>query len=131
MPYTTPSASDLTDRYPEFATAPTPRIEYWITDALRTVTTSWVESDYQPAILAYAAHRLKLEGLGTSGGGAVGELGAMGVTDFKSASMSVSFDAETVRRAGDGEWSSTRYGAEFKGFLRRNNGMPRLVGCRG
>lgn len=130
MPYTVPSASDLTDRYPEFASAPAPRIEYWITDAQRTVTTSWIEGDYQPAILAYAAHRLKLEGLGASGG-AVGELAAMGVTDFKSASMSVSFDAEAVRKAGDGEWGSTRYGTEFKLFLRRNNGMPSLVGCRG
>lgn len=130
MPYTVPTASDLTDRYPEFASAPEPRITYWINDALRTVKTSWFEDDYQPAILAYAAHRLRLEGYG-AGGGAVGDLAAMGVTSFKSASMSVDFDAETVRKAGDGEWTSTRYGAEFKVFLRRNNGMPRLVGCRG
>lgn len=130
MPYTVPTASDLTDRYPEFSSADEARIEYWITDAQRTVKASWIEDDYQPAILAYAAHRLKIEGLGTSGGD-VGELAAMGVTDFKSASMSVSFDAETVRKAGSGEYGSTRYGAEFRVFLRRNNGMSRLVGCRG
>lgn len=115
-------------RYPAFATVSDEIVEYWLDDALTIVTDSWIEADRDPAQMALAAHNLALTGYGTSGG-AVSSLAAMGITDFKSASMSVSFDAETVRRSGNGGYSSTRYGVQFLTYLRRNVGGPRLVGC--
>lgn len=114
-------------RFPAFSAVSAETILYWITDAETIVTDSWAAADIEPAKLTLAAHNLALSGAGSTGG-AVSSLAAMGVTDFKSASMSVSFDAETVRRSGNGGYSSTRYGVQFLTYLRRNVGGPRLVG---
>ena len=115
-------------RFPAFAAVDDVTIEYWLTDARLIVVDTWAENDRAPAEMTLAAHNLALSGAGSTGG-AVSSLAAMGVTDFKSASMSVSFDAETVRRSGNGGYSSTRYGVQFLTYLRRNVGGPRLVGC--
>ena len=115
-------------RFPAFASVDDATVAYWITDAETIVTDSWATADIEPAKLTLAAHNLALSGAGSTGG-AVSSLAAMGVTDFKSASMSVSFDAETVRRSGNGGYSSTRYGVQFLPYLRRNVGGARLVGC--
>lgn len=120
--------ADFLRRFPAFASVPAETILYWLTDAETTVTDDWIEADISPARMALAAHNLALSGAG-SAGGAVASLAAMGVTDFKSASMSVSFDAESVRRSGNGGYSSTRYGVQFLTYLRRNRGGPRLIGC--
>lgn len=125
MPYTTPTAADLKLRYPAFAAVDDAVVDYWLEDALLTVKTSWIEDDYQPAIMALAAHNMASEGLGS--GGDIASLGAAGVTDFKSASMSVSFDAATVRASSGGGYDSTRYGIAFKVYLRRNRGGPFLA----
>lgn len=132
MAYIEPDADALKTRFPAFAAVDDVTIDYWLTDARLTVTDDWIENDRAPAEMALAAHNLALSGAGASGG-AVANLAAMGVTDFKSASMSVSFDAETVRRSGNGGYSSTRYGVQFLTYLRRNRGGPRLIGaaCRG
>ena len=132
MAYVQPTATTLKSRFPAFAAVADETVEYWLTDARLIVTDAWIEGDRAPAEMALAAHNLALSGAG-SAGGAVANLAAMGVTDFKSASMSVSLDAETVRRSGNGGYSSTRYGVQFLTYLRRNRGGPRLIGaaCRG
>lgn len=113
-------------RYPAFASVPDATVAYWITDAQRTVTDSWIDTDIEPATLALAAHNLALS---SASGGAVGDLAAMGVTSFKSASMSVNFAEGAVLRSGGGGYRSTKYGVQFLPYLRRNRGGPRLVGC--
>lgn len=128
MAYVVPTASTLKTRYPAFAAVADPTVEYWLTDARLIVTDAWAEIDRANAEMALAAHNLALNGYGTAGG-AVGDLAAMGVESFKSASMSVSFNADAVKRTGDGGYSSTRYGVAFLPYLRRNVGGPRLVGC--
>lgn len=128
MAYVEPTAADLKIRYPAFAGVADGTVEYWLTDARLTVTDAWIEDDRARAEMALAAHNLALNGYGTAGG-AVGNLAAMGVTSFKSASMSVSFAEESVVRSGSGGYSSTRYGTDFQVYLRRNVGGPRLVGC--
>lgn len=128
MSFTVPTDDDLKLRYPAFAAVDEDVIEYWITDAQRIVTTSWDETDYGPAILALAAYNLALNGFGAAGG-AIGGLAEMGVTDFKSASMSVSFDSATIAAASRGGYGANRYGTEFYVMLRRNRGGPRLMGC--
>lgn len=128
MAYTQPTAADLKLRFPAFAAVADETVEYWLTDARLIVTADWIEADRAPAEMALAAHNMVLAGLGTSGG-AVGELAAMGVTDFKSASMSVSFDAAAIRSANGGDYGATRYGIAFRTYLRRNRGGPFLAGC--
>lgn len=128
MPYTAPTAADLQQRYPAFAAVDDAVIEYWLTDARLTVVDSWIEDDRARAEMALAAHHMAGAGLGT-GGGAVADLAGMGVTSFKSASMSVSFDEGSISAANGGGYGSTRYGREFMVFLRRNRGGPFLAGC--
>lgn len=126
MAYTTPDAATLKIRYPAFAAVPDPTVDYWLADARLIVTDAWAADDRAIAEMLLAAHNMALQGLGTAGG-TVANLAAMGVTDFKSASMSVSLDAEILRASKGGGYDATSYGAQFKVYLRRNRGGPRLV----
>ena len=120
---TTPSLLKL--RYPAFAAVDDPTCAYWLSDAGRIVTASW-GPDYEPATLALAAHNMRKAGV--VGITDDGELGP-GVTSFKSASVSITVSEAAANRAGDAGYSSTQEGAEFAVMLRRNCGMPGLVGC--
>ncbi|MBB5709342.1 DUF4054 domain-containing protein [Sphingomonas xinjiangensis] len=124
MPYTQPTADEFRKRFPAFAAVPADTIEYWLQDARLIVTESWAEVDRAPAEMTLAAHNMSENGV-LGGTGAVGDLRTMGVTDFKSASMSVSFDSSVGVSTG---YKATRYGRAFEVFLRRNVGGPRLVG---
>jgi len=125
MAHIPPTPNDLRLRYPAFAAVGDPVVQYWLDDAERIVTASWIDADYAPAILAYAAHNLALSGLeaGAVSGGSVGAMSA-GLTSFRSASLSVGFSDSHAARLAAGEWSATRYGAEFLIFLRRNRSGP-------
>lgn len=120
--------SALRARFPAFASVPDATIAYWLKDAGLIVTDAWDAGDFEPALLTLAAHNMALLGLDKASG-AVGSLAAMGVTSFKSASMSVNFDADTIKATNSGSYSSTKYGQLFLPYLRRNVGGPRLVGC--
>lgn len=124
MAYALPTLADFRMRYPEFDAVPDARVEYWLAHHA-PVTESWDEVDYAEAILTLTAHNIAKS---PAQGGAVGAVAAMGVTDFKSASMSVSFDAGSVSARAKGGYGSTPYGADFAVYLRRNVGGPRLVG---
>lgn len=123
-----PLVAEFLMRYPAFASVGVAQITYWLKDAETTVTDSWIEADISPARMALAAHNLALSGYGTAGG-AVGNLAQMGVTSFKSASMSVNFAEAVVSASAGGGYASTRYGKDFQIYLRRNKGGPRLIGC--
>lgn len=120
--------SEFLLRYPAFASVNVAVIAYWLKDAEATVTDSWLAGDVSPARFALAAHNLAMSGYGTTGG-AVGNLAAMGVTSFKSASMSVNFSDGVIAASAGGGYASTKYGTEFLTYLRRNRGGARLVTC--
>lgn len=128
MSYTQPTAATLKQRFPAFAAVLDTTVDYWLTDARLIVTEGWFENDRANAEMALAAHNMALNGYGASGG-AVGDLAVMGVTSFKSASMSVNFDEGVIAANAKGGYSATKYGREFQTYLRRNRGGPRLVGC--
>lgn len=128
MPYTQPTAATLKQRFPAFSPVLDTTVEYWLTEARLIVTGRWFENDRANAEMALAAHNMALNGYGTAGG-AVGDLAAMGVTSFKSASMSVSFDEGVIASGARGGYSATKYGREFQTYLRRNRGGPMLAGC--
>lgn len=62
MPYETPTATAFKARYPEFDPVSDARVGVFIGEALSGVDNGWIESDYQPAVMALAAHKLVLEG---------------------------------------------------------------------
>lgn len=125
MAYVQPTAETLITRFPAFAGVAPATIDYWLEDARLTVTESWLEADRAPGEMELAAHNIAKQGLGS---GSVGTGDMAGVTDFRSASFSVSFDASAVKAAAAGGYGSTSYGQDFAVRLRRNQGGPRLVG---
>lgn len=120
MAYTVPTAADLKARYPGFAAVADATVTYWITDALRTVTTAWIEADYPIAIMLLAAHELAQQGL--EAGDAAGL--PPGVTRFRSGSMEVGISESMASATG---YASTRYGREFLIYLKRSRGGPILT----
>jgi len=114
MPYTLPTDADLKDRYPAFADVSGQLIEMVIADAARNVDESWVEGDYQPAIMALAAHMLIEEG---ATGRSVEAAGA--ITSSKLGDAQDNYAGLTAAQS-SGEYSSTSYGRKFM-LLRAKN----------
>jgi hypothetical protein len=125
MAHVPATLSDFRARYPAFAAVPDETVQYWLDDAYDT-TKDWECDEAAKAQMALAAHNLALAGYGAAGG-EVGALAEMGVTSFKSASSSVSFAEGVVSARAGGGYSSTKYGKDFVGYLRRCRGGPRLV----
>lgn len=123
--YELPTPAMLKARYPAFAAVDNSIIQYWLTDALRFVDTSWTEGDYAVAIMAMAAHNMARAGYGSASAG-IG--GAAGVESFKSGGVSIQFSADAVKAAVAGGYASTPYGQEYADLLARNKGGPRVVG---
>lgn len=113
-------------RYDAFANVTDERIQYWLTDAARTVDATW-GVDQEPATLALAAHNMVLNNVPGITQTEASELGP-GITRFRSASVDISV-TDAVANAGIAiGYSATRYGAEFAVMQRRHLGGPRLVG---
>ena len=129
MAYTQPDAAALKLRFPAFAAVDDVVIEYWLEDSRLIVTDSWAEDDRAPGEMELAAHNMAALGFDRTTGDAIGGLAQMGVTSFRSASMSVNFDPTTIQNANSSNYRSTKYGQLFLARLRRNVGGPRLVGC--
>jgi hypothetical protein len=123
--YVKPSPQHLKQRYPAFASVDAGTIEYWLGDGERYVTTSWAESDYAPALMAYAAHNMALGGLGTDAS-AIAALPA-GVTRIKSGSFEAALTDAAANARATGSFGATRYGQEFLAMLRRNRGGPLVM----
>lgn len=128
MAYVPATPATLKLRFPAFAGVDDATLQYWIDDARLIVTDAWADVDRANAEMSLAAHNLTLNGYG-SAGGAVGDLAAMGVTSFKSASMSVNFAEGVIASGAAGGYGATKYGKDFQVYLRRNRGGPRLAGC--
>lgn len=113
MPYTTPTASDLTTRHPAFASLDSDYIDAVIAEAARFVDSSWFEDDYQPAIMHLAAHMLISEG--ALEGSVKGILASEAMGD-----ASASYDNSNAAVASD--YNSTSYGRAYMRLLRVNKG---------
>lgn len=125
MAFTVPTAAELKARYPAFAAVEDETVEYWTTDAQRFVTEAWTETDYSVALMALAAHNMALAGYGTEAAATSGI--PAGVRRFKSGSFEAEFTEQQANAAASGDLSSTRYGQEYLGLLRRNRAGPRVT----
>lgn len=131
MALTPPAASVLKARYPEFTVVSDVLAGLVLTDAASMVDETWREGDRTPAMLAYAAHMLAMEGEparsatiaaggSASGGGSTGAVKRIKVgdveTEFAGAAGSGSSDA-----VGSAAWlSASAYGQQFLILRRRN-----------
>lgn len=123
--YAKPAPGHLTLRYPAFADVPPATIRYWLTDAERSVDTSWSEGDYAAALMALAAHNMTLAGQGAEAS-ATSDL-PPGITAMKIGTLALSFDSAITRAKATGSLESTRYGSEYLTLLRRNRSGPRVT----
>lgn len=120
-----PLPAHLIARYPAFAAVDPATIRYWLTDAERSVDTSWNEGDYAAALMALAAHNMALAGLG-AGSAALSALPA-GVTRIKSGSFEAAITDAAANARATGSFDATRYGQEYQMLLRRNKAGPRVA----
>jgi hypothetical protein len=126
MAYTLPTPTDLKLRYGAFALVEDATVQYWLTDAQRVVDTSWIEGDYAPALMAYAAHRMTEEGVtGLSGGS--GGIPA-GVTRFRSGSMDVAFSEAAATQQAEGGCSRRAMAGNMPAAEALSKAGPRVIG---
>lgn len=125
--YEKPRPQDLTAMYPAFAAVPYTTIAAHLNTASTTgVDTSWLAGDYAPAIMALAAHNMALLGIGEHGDVAAYKLA--GVTALRDGAFSVQFSDKVAARSSGGQFDATPYGQQYRVYLRRNRGGPRLIG---
>lgn len=125
MAYTDATADDLQTAFPKFAAVADETVEFWLTQARRSVDETWTEGDYAMAQMLLAAHLMTLEGLGA---GTEAELAGQGLSDFKSVrSGSFSFDRGSNTTSSSGTLASTSYGQRFLALAKINVGGPRVT----
>jgi hypothetical protein len=61
--YAKPLPPHLKQRYPAFTAVDAGTIQYWLTDAERSVDATWIEGDYAAALMALAAHNMTIAGI--------------------------------------------------------------------
>ena len=122
MAYEPPTVEQFKARFPGFDNVPDETVEAALTEAARMVDTSWLEPDFAPARMYYAAHVLVLDGNGDSKEAKIAGLTLAGLSSIKISSLAVGF-----KRAGSegnqqyaSALQSTSYGTRFLGLLKLN-----------
>lgn len=125
MPYTLPTSDDFLTRFPEFAGTDDDLITQLINDAARFVDTTWLEADYQPAILYMAAHMLTLGNAAAIGGGGASDLSTLSVA-IGGITQTFGKTAAAASAASTAWTSGSAYGERFA-ILRDLNNPAILV----
>jgi hypothetical protein len=109
MPYVLPTATQVKARVADLEDEDDGKINFAIIDAARNVDSSWIEDDYQTAIIFLAAHFL-LSGDASVGGGS-------SIKSENFGRMSVTY-GNTADKSG---YSSTEWGQRYLELLRKNH----------
>ncbi|WP_406858498.1 DUF4054 domain-containing protein [Alsobacter sp. KACC 23698] len=121
MTYTAPTAADLQERYPEFASVNFDRIALVLDEAAAEVGDTWIEADRRPATLALAAHLLAAEGAlsenQTVGASLPGEVVGIRVGDVQTTFAKPGATSSGVSAE---DFGSTVYGRRFLMLRRRS-----------
>lgn len=112
MAYDVPTAAALKARYPVFSAVDDAVVNAAIVDAQSMVDSSWIEADYQPALMLYAAHLMTSDGIG-----ATTEAQLAGFKSLQVGSLSLT---RSDNAGAAGELTSTTFGTRFLTYLRRN-----------
>lgn len=131
MPYTKPTVDQFRTKFPTFSGVGNPTIQAAIDEASASVDQSWIEADFQPAILYLAAHIMASDGVLFDGLGAAGGMIAAGqVSEAKVGDAMVKLGGAGPGSGGGGSVSgypSTPYGKRYLELLRRNQPAIALV----
>jgi len=132
MPYTLPTLDQFRTKFPTFADVGNGTIQDAIEEASASVDTSWIEADYQPAILYLAAHLMTVNGAlwSSLGAGVGGIVGAGLVSEAKLGDAQVKLGSAGSSAGGGSSGSdlaSTPYGLQYLRLLRRNHPAVALV----
>lgn len=121
LPYTVPTSSDLTTRFPSFAAVDPAVLGRVLAEAATRVDTTWIAGDYPLGIMLYAAHVLTLDGLGTGAESALAAAGALGFQSMRTGSLQLERDAAPDSLIGGrSDLERTAYGRRFLALLRVN-----------
>lgn len=133
MPYTLPTAATFKAKFPTFLAVGDPTITLAIQEASASVDTTWIEADYQPAIMYLAAHIMTIDGVVIAGsdlGSAGGVINAGLVSEMKVGDVQVKLAGASGGSGGAGAATglrSTGYGLRYLELLRRNQPAVALV----
>lgn len=124
---TAPTAAEFKVRYPAFATVADAIVGDVLSEAAGRVGNDWIEADKRPAMMAWAAHALTMEGFGSPsvsvGGSAMqiaGEVDMIQVGDVKT-SFGGRTRANVAMTATSHPLMETPYGRRFIEMMRRNS----------
>jgi hypothetical protein len=133
MPYDLPTAAQFKAKFLTFAAIGDPTLDMAITEASASVDRSWIEADYQPAIMYLAAHIMTIDGVlsATVDLENVSSVINSGiVTKMKVGDVDVTLAGAASGTAGAGAATglrSTGYGLRYLELLRRNQPAVALV----
>ena len=122
-----PTSSEFKARYPAFTAVDGGVVDEVLAEAAGRVGDDWIQADQRPAMMAWTAHALTMEGFGSPsvavGGSSMqvaGEVDAIQVGDTQ-----VSFKGRTRSNiavtAKDNPLFETPYGRRFWEIMRRNS----------
>jgi glucose dehydrogenase len=115
MPYTIPTASDFKARHVAFVDLTNSYIDAVMLEASRFVDESWLEPDYQPALMFLTAHMLVSEGAL----GARADTAGL-ITSEKLGDAAVTYGNAVSEMKSVSDYTSTSYGRRYLQLLRVN-----------
>jgi len=108
MPYTTPTVDEFLTLFPEFE-GQDEQIEARLAISATQIDQSWLESDYQQAVMLLTAHYLSA--------GEVAAAGGRGIASERIGPLAVSY---FQTKSADGWFGSTGYGEQLMDLARGN-----------
>jgi len=127
MSVTAPTNADFKARYPAFASAGDALINAVLGEAVAQVDENWLAQDIAPAIMAYAAHLMSIEGFGSNvtmpNGVSVqtaGPIDAIQIGDVRTTFAAGVSRAKVIVKGEDGGLRETSFGRRFLELRRRN-----------
>lgn len=114
MAYEQVTIDQFLERFPRFESADHYLIEMLLTEAGTQIDNTWLEQDYQNAILYWTAHMLQTE---INAAGAGGANGVIQSESFGPMSRTYAVNASTVS---DEALETTIYGRRFKALRKAN-----------
>jgi hypothetical protein len=127
VPYTTPTYEEFITRFPIFEDKEKPTVEALLAEAATQIDNSWVETDYQSAIMYLTAHLLATDNSGEGEEVEIGGAnnGVIASESFGPMSVGYATGGASGSLSSSDQYGSTVYGRRFLALLRKNK--PAIV----
>ena len=113
---------------PQFSSVVDGTVQDYLDLAGVMIDRSWVESAYQPAVIAYTCHLMTLDGLGTDSESKAQRDGTADFQEIRSGQLTLKRFADSAAGSSYMDWlRSTECGRMFSHLLRMNKGGPRVA----